>query len=234
MGGQNVKNTMVERLLDLAAPHLCLGCGKEGRLVCDNCKYDISFDPFVGCILCGRPQRRGVCDDHAAPFVSAYVASSRSGVVKALLDNLKFHNAKAAAKCLAEILDQRAPYFPSDAIIVPIPTSSAHRRERGYDQTDLIARHFAHLRNLRIEYMLRRTDNAVQHMVGRRQRADQACHAYALGFGKHVTPGRYYIILDDIITTGATVTEASRLITEAGGIVAVVAGAYQALGGDEV
>lgn len=224
---------MVESLLDFVAPHLCLGCGKEGRLLCDNCKYDISYDPFVGCILCGKPQGRGVCEVHAAPFVSAYVASPRGGVVKSLLDGLKFHNTKAAARCVAELIDQRAPRFPSDAIVVPIPTSPAHRRERGYDQVDLIARHFAHLRNLRIEYILQRIDNSVQHIVDRRRRAEQASRAYALGFGTYIVPGRQYVVLDDIVTTGATVTEASRLIARAGGIVTVVASAYQTLGNDE-
>lgn len=229
MGGKNVKNTIVEQLMEMVAPHPCYGCGKKGSLLCDNCKYDISFEPFVGCIFCERPQREGVCTAHDVPFSRVIIAGRREGTLKAVIDGLKFRNQKAAARCLAKVLDERLPLLPENTRIVPVPTAASHVRQRGYDQVELIARHLATLRGLQIDAVLVRKDNATQHVAGRAQRQQQARRAYGVRPGARAVAGANYLLIDDIITTGATVTEAAAVLSAAGGRVMVAALAYQPL-----
>ena len=228
MGGLNVKNTMIQRVLEIIAPHPCSGCGKIGSILCEDCKYDIIHEPFWGCILCGRPNSYGICASHDSPVVRAYVVGQRSHALETILNQLKFQHVKAAALPLAQLLHTHLPLLPSNIVVVPIPTVRSHVRQRGYDQADLIARHFCQLRNYPIEKLLQRSSNTTQHIVGRVERQEQASQAFALNTTQDLT-GRIIVLVDDIITTGSTVTAAAHLLKNAGATVWVVALAYQPL-----
>ena len=228
MGGKNVKITIVEKVLSLLAPHYCYSCGKTGLVLCDNCKYDISFDPFYGCCLCASPNINGVCASHHAPFERSFIVSTRQGSIKACIDAFKFHNVKAAAAPLANLLKSRLPLIPKSAVLVPIPTSSPHIRQRGYDQTLLLAKQLATGLNTPLKQLLERSSNATQHLAASKKiRKQQAAQAFSLSESNQIIKGQLYILIDDIITTGSTVSEAAHLITNAGGRVWVAALAYQ-------
>ena len=230
MGGINVKNTIIERLLQNVAPHLCFGCGKTGSVLCDYCKYDISNESFVGCILCGKPYLDGICKNHDSLIQKAYVITTRTGVTKALIDGLKFDYMKAAAQSAAELLNECLPLLPENTIIVPIPTVRSHVRQRGYDQVDLIAKHFAHLRGLSVFNLLERTGTATQHTLNRSDRLKEAKHAFSVKAKiPLVKPDTPLLIIDDIITTGSTVTEAAQALKHLSNTIWVTAIAYQPL-----
>ena len=228
MGGLNVKNTMIQRVLEIIAPHPCSGCGKIGPILCEDCKYDIIHEPFLGCILCGRPNSDGICTFHHSPVVRAFTAGARTGTLEIILNKLKFQHVKAAAEPLAELLHTYLPILPKDITIVPIPTVSSHVRQRGYDQTDLISAHLSNLRGLKREKLLTRISTATQHIVGRVERKQQADNAFALRTQQDLT-GRTILLVDDIVTTGATLTAAAELLKKAGATVWVATLAYQPL-----
>lgn len=214
MGGQNVKNTMIDKMLEFVAPHLCSGCGKTGSLLCDHCKYDIISQPFLGCVVCYRINSDGVCPRHLMSYKKAWVVGIRSGTLQRLIGSFKFQNMKAAAENLAVLLDNRLPDLPPDTVVVPIPTAPAHIRERGYDHMLLIARYFSMLRNLPLVSLLGRANTATQHRANRAKRLEQAQSAFKV-IGS-IDPTATYLILDDVVTTGATIKEASQLLSEAG------------------
>lgn len=226
MGGKNVKNTIVERVLEIVAPHPCFGCGKIDTPLCIDCKYDIIHDPFVGCITCGQPTNTGVCNYHRYAIERAFVPGVRSTALQEAINGLKFQHVKAAAKELAVLLQYYLPLLPSSVRLVPVPTVRAHVRQRGYDQVELIVRHLAALRGLPIERVLERQTTATQHTTGRLERFLQAKGAYR---AHGVEPGALYLVVDDVITTGATVQAAAKAIHDAGGRVWVAALAYQPL-----
>ena len=229
MGGKNVKNTMVERVLAGVAPHPCFGCGKLGTPLCIDCKYDIISDPFMGCIACARPASSGVCENHKYDIERAFVPGVRSAALEATINGLKFHHTKAAAYDLALLLHYYLPILPSSVRLVPVPTAPAHVRQRGYDQVELITRHLAALRGLPIDRVLRRQNTKTQHSVGRTDRFLQAKGAYSVGFKRLIDPNVIYLVVDDVITTSATAYAAAKAISDAGGRVWVAALAYQPL-----
>lgn len=228
MGGLNVKNTMIERVLQFAAPHPCFGCGKVGSLLCPYCKYDIVHEPFLGCILCGVPCALGICWKHESPIEAAFTVGAREGVLKELIDGFKFERMKSAAEPLAELLDVKLPYLPKDVLIVPIPTVRSHVRTRGYDQVGLLAQYLCARTGYVFTDVLLRTSSATQHVATRRQRELQAQHAFDLREGVHLE-GRLAVLVDDIVTTGATLSAAARVLHDAGARVWVVTLAYQPL-----
>lgn len=233
MGGLNVKITMIERGLQFVAPHPCSNCGKVGAILCDDCKYDIIHEPFVGCILCGSPKIDGICTVHGSPIRRAFIVSSRTGALEGAINQLKFHHAKDTARPLASLLDECLPILPYDIEVVPIPTVRSHIRQRGYDQAELIARHFTVLRGLPLRRYLQRVTNTTQHIVGKSERHQQAKQAFTLNVrgdkGQMRPMGKKILLVDDIVTTGATLQAAAEVLTKAGAIVWVAALAYQPL-----
>jgi len=228
MGGLNVKNTIVERVLHIVAPHLCFGCGKVGVILCDNCKYDIIHEPFLGCILCGSPEKDGICQKHDSFIQRAFTISERNGPLEETINRLKFQRTKAAALPLAELLDEYLPYLPGGIILVPIPTVRSHIRQRGYDHVELLTRHLATLRDISMINLLRRVTTTTQHTVGRKEREIQSQDAFAINTNTNLE-GMLVLLIDDIVTTGSTLQAAARALSGAGATVWVATLAYQPL-----
>jgi competence protein ComFC len=230
MGGVNVKNTMIEALMQIVAPHLCFGCGKIGTTVCDNCKYHISSEPFAGCILCGKISQHGICAQHDTPICKAWVVSERRDILKNTIHAYKFKYVKAAAQPLADLLDTTLPYLPANTVIVPIPTSPAHIRERGFDHIHIFARLLARRRSLPISLALTKSSSITQHRLNKSDRQREAKGAFVINKTVSIDVDAPVLLLDDVITTGSTVKSAANVLANVGvKTIYVAALAYQPL-----
>lgn len=230
MGGKNVKNTIVERVLHIMAPHPCFGCGKIGSVLCHYCKYNIVSEPFVGCFMCGLAQQDGVCLKHISPISRSFIVGRRTGALKELIDGLKFRYLKSASYSAALLLHESLPQFPPETVIIPIPTVATHIRQRGYDQVLLISRHFAKLRSLQVAPALQRATKTTQHVLNRESRLKEAALAFIVNDRfTSLFSDKPVLILDDIITTGATVSEAAKQLSTITSQIWVGALAYQPL-----
>lgn len=207
---------MIDALLSMVAPHLCSGCGQVGSSFCDNCKYDIVQEPFSGCILCEKPHAFGVCDDHNSSYNQAFVVGVRSGALQQLIGGYKFKNMKAASVALSDLLDTRLPPLPLHSVLVAIPTTPAHIRERGYDHMALITKRLGSLRKVTVSKVLVRDNTLTQHHANRKDRIEQAKSAFRVAGS--IDPGTTYIIVDDVVTTGATIEQAAKLLRSAGAV----------------
>lgn len=205
----------IDTLLSYIAPHYCYGCGATGSLLCRSCLEAVKRHHCQVCVICGQPCASGnVCRRHALPYEALDCALWRRGAVVRLIDDYKFHRVRAASGVLARILDELLPEYDASTVVVPVPTAPANIRKRGYDHMLLVARQFARRRGLRVERPLVRQTNVTQHYarsaVERRKQAQQffrACGAQA------DVP---YLILDDIFTTGSTITAAVQTLRAAG------------------
>ncbi len=112
-------------------------------------------------------------------------------------------------------MDHRLPANQINAIVVYIPTANRRVRERGYDQAQLIAREFAHRRRLPCQALLRRHGATRQLGASRQQRQQQLQTAFYCPYPQKVV-GRSIILIDDVLTTGATIEAASRVLCQAG------------------
>jgi len=210
----NVKNTIVDTLLSIVAPHLCSGCGQIGTTFCNNCKYNIINESFSSCILCDKLSDIGVCDDHILTFNQAWVVGMRSDALQLLIGGFKFRNMKASSVDLADLLHRRLPRLPTNTVLVPIPTSNAHIRERGYDHMYLIAKNLGKFRSLAVQRILLRNHSLIQHHANRSDRFLQAKTAFYVD--ESLDPAVTYVLLDDVVTTGATIMQAALCLREAG------------------
>lgn len=217
---------MIDTLLSFIAPHHCSGCGEIGSLLCPNCKYDIEGGESNYCVVCAQQITGpdGVCRGCASIVERAWMVGERSEVLRVLIDQYKFERVRATGKVLADLLADRLPELPHNVVIVPTPTVSSHIRRRGYDHIGLVAASLARRRHVPVARAIERRHSKVQLGSSRKDRIRQAETAFACR--QLLDSDTIYLIIDDVVTTGATVQSMAKCLREAGATqvwVAVVA-----------
>lgn len=206
---------MFDRPLSFIAPHYCCGCDEIGGLLCNNCKYNIISEPNMFCVVCARPTARMcLCESCRVPYEKAWIVGKREGVLQRLIGLYKFERAVEAHKVLSDLLLGVLPELPPETIIVPVPTTSARIRERGYDHMLLIARYIAKNRSLECQQLVSRKADTKQRQASASQRARQAKRAFEVR-GK-IDINRPVLLIDDVVTTGSTVKYSAKALRDAG------------------
>lgn len=206
---------MIDNLLSLIAPHHCCGCGGVGTLLCSNCKYNITIEPESVCLVCRRPcGLRGICTTCRVPYDKAWCVGQRRDALQKLVGLYKFERVRGAYRNLGDLLLATIPELPPETVVIPVPTVSAHVRERGYDHTLLIARYFAKNRGLKLSQTLRRATQTKQRQASAKTRDVQAKLAFEVR--TEVEKDIPHLLIDDIMTTGATLKYATKILKDAG------------------
>jgi len=202
-------------LLSQIAPYECLGCNAEGSLLCVDCSVNLVALP-ERCYRCQRLSRANRTCQTCRQQTELYVVQARTsynGLAKDLVWRLKFSGAQSAAQEMAKLMAS----IPSDesVVLVPVPTASSRVRKRGYDQAQLLARALARQHHQEYVPCLRRSGQ--QHQVGatRLQRVTQLQAAYRCVSPRRIA-GRHAILIDDVLTTGATLEAAAKVLKQAG------------------
>lgn len=204
---------MLSTLVGWLAPVSCLGCGREGSRLCRECAALATPHPAT-CWGCNRlsPERQ-TCDRcrRSSSLAGVVVGARYDGVVKELILALKFGRDTASAQAAAALL---TPLFESANfdLVTSVPSAPSRRRQRGYNQSALIAKSLAAALGLPYRPLLGRWHQAEQIGAGRRERFLQVEGAfYAKG-----RPPRRVLVVDDVLTTGATLDACARVLRQAG------------------
>lgn len=209
---KNVKITTLPNILDYIAPHSCLGCGKIGSILCDRCKNYIVSQHLDLCPNCKLPQQSHRCAS-CQSLPEIYTIAPRHGLLDSLVHTYKYDSIRALAPVFADLLNQILPAdLPPSTIVVPLPTSTKHIRERGFDHTLLIAKHLARRRGWRVSRAITRAKNTVQVGSDKSARLTQASQAYSLSPKFTPDNSSTYLLLDDVWTTGASMISAFKLL----------------------
>jgi ComF family protein len=104
------------------------------------------------------------------------------------------------------------------SVLVPVPLHAARRRDRGYNQAKRIAERLAALvAGCRAEPLLRKQHETIsQTRLGRQERRKNVAGAFTLDDGKSVDPATRYVVIDDVLTTGATLHACAIALRKAG------------------
>ncbi|HSX02833.1 MAG TPA: phosphoribosyltransferase family protein [Candidatus Saccharimonadia bacterium] len=208
---------LVQQLIEFIAPAACLGCGREGALICDECRRDVSSSE-ERCYFCNKyTAGYHTCHDcwAEAPLVGVVPAALYTGPVRELVLGLKFKRSRASAQLAAELMAvalTRAGAPLADAVTA-VPIAPARYRERGYNQAELMARALARRLGLPYRPLLGRVGADHQIGRGRHERLDQVRGRF---YATRQLNDQRLLIVDDVLTTGATLAECSRVLAQAG------------------
>lgn len=204
----------------------CAVCGRPQTvdLLCPNCRR--TLDDLTLCDKCGfflPPHLAAGHHCHPTAEVSALITCyPYASPLKERLFSLKYHNRPQIAQALGPLLAARWQSFAASGatadVIVPIPLHPRRQAERGYNQSELLARALAREIHLpvithavcRVEYTL------PLHSLSPDERHQNLRHAFAPGRDIAKIRGKNIILLDDIITTGATMQYTAQVLHAAG------------------
>ncbi|MFT4178724.1 MAG: ComF family protein [Thermomonas sp.] len=205
----------------LFAPR-CLVCGQAGmpgRDLCNACHADL---PWLdnACERCALPLPHagtcGACLQHSPPLDAVHAAFDYAFPLDRLLPRLKFHRDFAAGRVLAQCMAERFATLPRPDALVPVPLHRMRLRQRGYDQTlelaKLLARALA--LPLRAKLLHRQKSTRAQSRLDANARRRNLRGAFRVDAAS--TLPAHVVLLDDVMTTGATLHAAAIALRKAG------------------
>jgi ComF family protein len=208
--------SLFDALTSKIAPYDCLACGAEGQLLCAACVAKLTPVPercyrcrapspdWLTCLAC-RPASR---------LRSVRIGTDYTGSAKNLIWKLKLSGARAAARIMARHLVSLTKNGDV-IIIIPVPTATSRARRRGYDQAKLLARELARQTRLPYRDYLARQGQTHQHGLTRRERLTQLSSAFRITNPRAIR-GANIMLVDDVVTTGATLEAAAAALQTAG------------------
>ena len=198
--------SFLESLASLLFPPRCAFCGKPGvHGVCSECEKALPY--------CKTPL-------HERAEIGACLAPLKyEGIVREALLNYKFHAGQSRCTGFGDVLAQAvAEHFGGEFDIVTyVPVSKKRKQERGYDQSYLLARETCRHWSVAPDTLLQKTkDNVAQSSLSSREERQKNVVGAYVAVNEDKIKGQRILLIDDILTTGATLREAARVLREAG------------------
>ena len=193
--------SLLESLASLLFPPRCAFCGKPGvHGVCSECEKALPY--------CKTPL-------HERAEIGACLAPLKyEGIVREALLNYKFHAGQSRCTGFGDVLAQAvAEHFGGEFDIVTyVPVSKKRKQERGYDQSYLLARETCRHWSVAPETLLQKTkDNVAQSSLSSREERQKNVVGAYVAVNEDKIKGQRILLIDDILTTGATLREAARV-----------------------
>ncbi len=221
-------------LLDLLYPQDCFFCqhpSGEGGSICIDCLRQLSLRRNPSCTVCGAESTLSegtdfICSDclkrHPA-FERVFVTARYDDAIRDLVHTFKYHAGLWLRDDLVRLMvaiyiDRIAPLDLHIDLVLPIPMQRAKLRKRGYNQAAILAKAFCH--ELTLPYtdkLLKRVSTGIrsQTTLHRSERFQNALAAYRIAPGANLM-GKTILLIDDVITTGATCDACAHLLRKAG------------------
>ena len=208
--------------LDLVFPRWCVGCGKEGGFLCHSCCQSLSRIKPPLCPRCGKPQPSGVlcpsCIGWQTEIEGIRSPFRFEGVIRQAIHQLKYRNLRAIAVPMARLLENYLIANPMPGeVLVPVPLHQKRLRERGYNQSELLARESGKFTGLPViaDSLIRQRHSLPQARTSSvAERWSNAANAFTCR--NQTLQGKQVLLIDDVTTSGATLDACASALKAAG------------------
>jgi ComF family protein len=227
------KLELVEAAVSLLYPPVCTICGKSirgGEYLCERCEANAFRIHAPFCHKCSEPFDGSItsaftcanCAHREIHFEAAVAAYRGRGVVRQIIHEFKYnrqiHLRHLVARWLGAALDDERLCGRRFDLIVPVPLHPARQRERGFNQAGLLAKLLARQSSIPVKPLLERIRYTnTQTALDRSERMENLHNAFRLRKNADVR-GLRMLLVDDVLTTGATLNECARVLKRAGAL----------------
>ena len=208
--------------LDLLFPQRCVGCGREGDFLCYSCCQSLPRIMPPLCPRCGKPQPSGIlcpsCVGWQTEIEGVRSPFRFDGVIRQAIHQLKYRNLRALAQPLAKLLkDYLITNATPGEVLVPVPLHQKRLKERGYNQSQLLARELSKLVNLPVvdDCLIRQRYALPQARTSSvEERRSNVANAFICR--NHRLQDKQVLLIDDVATSGATLNACASALKTAG------------------
>ena len=210
--------------LDILFPQKCILCGEFGGLVCLECAKSIEKIKTLTCPQCGKISEDGryckICRSNKKVILKGILVSAHydSEIVKKMIYGLKYDGLTDLSEMLAELLIEKIEkrFDPQNTVIVPVPLHIKRKNRRGFNQSELLARYVSKKLGFPGGNALVRIKNTKsQAQLPKSERLTNISGAFECEDEELVRKKRV-ILIDDVVSTGATLNEAANALKMAG------------------
>ncbi len=216
--------TLLADFADLLFPTLCLGCGcslgPNEKILCTTCRINLPetkqhhepYDPVHLNKFAGKVP---------VAFLASFVYFTKGGTVQKLIHQIKYKGQKEAAKELAGWygyqLKTESGWVNQADMLVGVPLHKSRLNQRGYNQADWIAEGLSEALSIpvRTDVLIRKRFNASQTRKNRMERWENVKTVFDVPDHREVA-GKIIILVDDVLTTGATIEACTAELLKAG------------------
>ena len=210
--------------LNLFFPQRCVGCGREGGFICSSCCSSLPEIVPPLCSRCGKPQPEGTlcssCVDWRAEIDGIRSPFRFDGVVRQSIHQLKYGNLRTLATPLAELLSDYLSTYPVPGeVLVPVPLHRKRLRERGYNQSILLAKELGRLSHLPLvdDCLIRERHTLPQVRTPNvEERRSNVTGVFVCRDDR--LRGKQVVLVDDVSTSGATLDACAVALKAAGAV----------------
>lgn len=216
----------IQGLLDFAFPPMCAGCGEfseDPSGICTACMMKIDWYEDAFCLTCGGFIPTGEsCERCLERSLLLFPAGNYVDPLKKAVVNYKFHGATALASTIAERAVRQFSERVNEtepASLVPIPLHPGREHVRGYNQAEVFARALADRLNLPVqtELLFREKKRRPQARLRKSEREGNVAGVFVVDEeAASESSGCRILLIDDVVTSGATVREAAKSLEAAG------------------
>jgi ComF family protein len=227
------KSELFQATVSLLYPATCTICGKNlrtGKYLCDACETNAMRIVAPFCDKCSEPFEGSItsaftcanCAHRTIYFDAAVAAYRARGIVREIIHEFKYarqmHLRHLVGRWLCVALDDERLRDVSFDLIVPVPLHPARQRERGFNQASLLADSLSTETSLPSRPVLERIRyTTTQTALDRSERMENLHNAFRLRKNANVR-GLRVLLIDDVLTTGSTLSECARVLKRAGAL----------------
>jgi ComF family protein len=219
--------------LDFLFPRFCVGCGKEGDFICNSCQTELTRIESPVCQKCGKPQAHPAgflegnqllcsnCIDWESEIDGIRSPFRFEGTIRKAVHEFKYRNLRATAGQLAKLMgDYLIAEEPiSYNVLVPVPLHPGRLRERGYNQSLLLANELSKLTGSPVNYscLVRKVYNVPQAKTRSVEERRQNVIGIFSCANEDLLEKRV-LLIDDVTTSGATLNACASALKTGGAL----------------
>ena len=213
--------SLIQAFLDFIYPPVCLVCGnrfEQGKWLCPDCWEEIQGSAKPGLYF---PEMDFHFLHEKGFFESVYVFWDFDALLETCIHKIKYEGMKHLGSAFGEriglFLSTLGFAFGEWDALVPIPLHRVRERERGYNQSEWIAKGISRIGEIPVctDWIFRKRATQSQTGLSRKERLENVRNAFALKKSASVK-GKSILLVDDVVTTGATMNACAKVLKEKG------------------